>query len=320
MLAMRTAIFKVTTPHNITCVSAYGWPPVKGAALQALANNDYVVLDVNRFGADLTKDVIDSLYKKNLAIEVGAYLPSFMVYGWMKKAADLGELTPNTFGYDWWNELSPYLARTDSLNPGTAISDTAAAWLNDYTINMLIPEARIKMVLIASKYLVGRVDWLMLDFLTVPLPDLKVWQGLRYQQQEHGDLDMDQNGIPQYIDVAEQVALRTAFIDYIMKLRVAFPGVKIISNGWLAVRDSEVAKLVDGIMLERFPLEGWGFSFVNALNPINPIGLPNLCAKNRYAINPGIVMINDAYKTGQLTSIAAKFPSCAVWTNVGGVK
>lgn len=265
-----------------------------------------MLLTPDRYEADISPAFVDSLRQRNLTIRMGSYFPAWFVYGWQRRAGD--SLRRDSISGEWWNTLNRYIVRTDSLDPGTANMDTAALWLDDMVINVLNPDCRHAMVDIYQRHLGKRVDFLMLDFLTIPLPDMKVWQGPRYQRQEHGDLDFDGNGTNLYHDPAEQAALRQAFISLLTELHAAMPNMLLLPNGNLALWDTTVARLTDGVYLEKFPecLAGWQFDFVRAVSADNPIGLPALTAP-RYRNGRGLVWLEDSYDYGLFGYLAAMY-------------
>jgi hypothetical protein len=137
---------------------------------------------------------------------------------------------------------------------------------------------------------------------------MKQWQGLRYQRQEHGDLDLDQNGVPHWRDAGEIAATRRAFFDLVRELRAALPPeTLLIANGLLALTDTAFAKQLDGIAVETWPelLTGWkGLNYTRALDPANPIGVPALTARGRYRREPGFVLLEAIYDQDERANLA----------------
>jgi hypothetical protein len=249
------------------------------------------------------------LIARNPGISLGTYFSMFTAAQWTKRAY---ESYPDSWGGRWWAGLSPYLARTNENDPVTGRPDTAAIFMNNYVWNVTLPAARAVAVDLLNQYVREEgLDWAMLDFCSVPLPNLKVDQGPQWEEMEYGDLDFDQNGIGHWDDFAEQQLLDQSWRDFIRELRAALPkSFLLIPNGKLAIEDPDFRTLVDGCYVEGFPMWHFGTpnaNYTNALDPTYPNSLWNLCGKNVWHNDPGYVFLEDRFDRGQLGCVAALF-------------
>jgi hypothetical protein len=280
------------------------------------AHYDFIVLSANAWAQRPLRGAADSLRARHRDIRIGCYFHVMAIGQWILRRVEAGA-APGSWAYEYHHAVAPYLARTNGIDPATGQPDTAAIFENNYCVNILFPEARAAVIEVSTRpEFLGPVDWFFLDFFSVPLPDLKLHQSPVYRELEHGDLDLDGDGVGHWDDADEQRALREAFIDYVGELRAALPqrtgGFLLIPNGGLAVVDDELAALVDGIYLEGFPM--WifgspGADFAAALDPGRDPSLWSLTGP-RYREGYGVVMIEDRYGSGRFGHVAALFDGC----------
>jgi len=280
------------------------------------ANYDYILLAETAWNTSRMAGAVDSLHARNADLRIGSYLNVMAVGRWIVRQVEAGS-KPGSWSYEFYRAVTPYLARTNGLDPATGEPDTAAIFKNDYCVNILIPEARAAIIELNTRpEFLGAVDWFFLDFLTVPMPDLKVHQSEIYREMEHGDMDLDQDGIGHWDDEDEQRALHDAFVAYIGELRAALPprpgGFLLIPNGRLCYTDDELAALVDGVYIEGFPMWHFGTHDVNFAGALDPDRRPSLwtLTRPRYRNGVGAVMIEDRFGEGQLGHVAALFDGC----------
>ncbi len=280
------------------------------------ANYDYILLAETAWNTSRMAGAVDSLHARNADLRIGSYLNVMAVGRWIVRQVEAGS-KPGSWSYEFYRAVTPYLARTNGLDPATGEPDTAAIFKNDYCVNILIPEARAAIIELNTRpEFLGAVDWFFLDFLTVPMPDLKVHQSEIYREMEHGDMDLDQDGIGHWDDEDEQRALHDAFVAFVNELRAALPprpgGFLLIPNGRLCYTDDELAALVDGVYIEGFPMWHFGTHDVNFAGALDPDRRPSLwtLTRPRYRNGVGAVMIEDRFGEGQLGHVAALFDGC----------
>lgn len=159
-----------------------------------------------------------------------------------------------------------------------------------------------------------------MDFMTVPMPDLKKTQAPIYTELQTGEMDLDQDGVGHWDDLDEQAALRQAFTDLVLALRSRLPtDFALIPNGRLAMVDDSFARLVDGVFVESFPqwFFGPGFNYDGAV--FQPDRVPSMwsLSQPRCRRGFGTVMIEDRYNTGWHADIAACFGAVEVRSGDG---
>lgn len=291
--------------HQNSALIKWGNPPTPNAELLTTVKPyDLVAFSWGVWDTPAMKQSMSDMRKQNLDVHLGTYFPMFTAPQWCKKDAERGG---TGWGARWWNAMSPYLAHTTE-------GDTAAIFTNQYVYNVLNPLARKAAVAELKAYRDSTgITWAMLDFCSVPLPNLKASQGQQWEEMEHGDMDLDGNGVGHWEDFEEQRALNAAWHEYIKELRVALgPDFLLIPNGTLAMYSTDFSKLVDGCYVEGFSKWFYGggetMRFDVAMDPaVGPHSLPSLCAPNRWARNPGLVMIEDWCNMGKYGYVSMLF-------------
>jgi hypothetical protein len=300
-----------------SCYVKFGDAPRPDASwFDDKAQYDYIVLSPNAWPQPSLRGAADSLRARHRDIRIGCYFHVMAIGQWIFRRVDAGA-APGSWAYEYYHAVTPYLARTNQLDPATGEPDTAAIFENNYCVNILFPEARAAVIDVYTRpEFLGPVDWFFLDFFSVPLPDLKRHQNPVYRQLEHGDLDLDRDGVGHWDDPDEQSALRDAFVAYVHEMRAAVPsrpgGFGLIPNGDLAYTDNELAALVDGVYVEGFPMWSFGSSGVDFAGALDPARVPSLWSltQPRYRDGSGVVMIEDRFGSGQLGHVAALFDGC----------
>lgn len=267
-----------------------------------MAKYDLVAYTYGVWEQDKMETPRKELQKKNLDILIGEYMPVHTLGPWMRDAAEQGLETPTA---KMWRALSPYLAVTTE-------GDTATIWKNHPLIDLFNPEAVTEMVRVVSENAKeSKLDWYMMDFFQVPMPNLKRWQDPIYEEMEHGDLDFDRDGIGHWDDPDERMKLRDIYGEYIQELRAAMPpNMVLIPNGSLAMYDPLFAKHVDGCYIEGFPRWFFGTqapNYPNAFDPEFRNSLFVLSEKHRWYSDKYFILIEDMYHTGDFGYIAQMF-------------
>lgn len=266
------------------------------------AQYDFVALTWGAWADPRMQNVGERMRARNPDIHLGTYVSTHACPPWMRDAPE------GTWARRWWDAMSTHLAFTTE-------GDTAAIFKNAYVWNVLDPAARADAVVLLNAYAREQhIDWAMLDFITVPMPNLKVWQDPKWEAAEAGDLDFNQNGVGHWNDPGEQAALRVAWGRFMAEIRASLPaGFLLIPNGALAIQDPSFSKDVDGCYVEGFPRwffgSGDSMDYGAALHPANaPTSLPNLAAPGRWHSPAWFVMIEDAFQCRQLGYVAALYP------------
>jgi hypothetical protein len=265
------------------------------------ARDDFVILSLDAWSNPNLAGAADSLRARNPKIVTGTYWPVFSLASYMR------ESPPTSYAGRLWAAATPFLAQTTE-------GDTAAVFLNAFVWDITNAKARARVVAVLADYARETgIGVAMLDFMSVPIPDLKVFQDRRWQDMERGDLDFDRDGVGHWNDQDEQAATRQAFVDYVAELRRAMPaGFRLVPNGSLALEDVAFSHLVDGCYIEGFPRWFYGSgddpNYLNAMDAgFGPAALPNVCAPGRFAVTPGIVFLEDRFDRGDLSVVAAMF-------------
>ena len=235
-----------------------------------------------------------------------------------KPYPDKGWIYKNDWHYQWYTRMKPYLARTNQPDPETGLPDTAAAWMRNYSTNLLIPGCAEEAVAILKEFKTaqfgGMPMWLMIDFYSSPYPDFKMWQAPAYAANETGKMDLDQDGIAHEVDADEIAALKQAFIRLSRLLAQEMPELMLIPNGALPIQDPEVSAVVDGAFVEQFPWWHFGTGnsagFANALNPAYKDSLWKLTAKGRFKRYPPVIILDDQARYGTLGAVALLYNGC----------
>ncbi len=132
----------------------------------------------------------------------------------------------SAYGLDWYNSLLEYVVVEDG--------DTLKTWTTNYVVDITDPNCRLAMVEVLRRH-PADVDWIMLDFCTVPLRHL--WTDRTWPDNER--------------------QLVAAFCDLVDLYREAFPGVKILPNGRLVYQSQDFARRCDGCWIETNNLEAY---------------------------------------------------------------
>ena len=243
----------------------------------------------------------EELQSRNLDILLGTYYQAFTVAEWTKRAYEAGR---ETYGALWWERLSPYLAVTTE-------QDTAAVFKANYIIDIFNPKVRtIAISMCDSLIRQFDLDWVMIDFISTPIPNLNGTYP-QYEAQVHGDLDLDRDCIGHWDDPDEQEKLRLVWAEYIKEMRETFPpDVKLIPNGSLAIKDPTFASIVDGCYIEMFPQFFFGDynpQYKNALDPNYRNSLYNLDKEYSWYGRQHFILIEDVSDFGTYGYIAKLF-------------
>jgi len=263
--------------------------PVEGW-VEYMAEYDFIGFSPGAWDKPQMEGMQEEIQRLNLDMQFGSYISAFACNRWTKIAYEQGQ---DTYIAHWWEELSPFLAATTE-------GDTAAIWKDAYVYDLFNPVARTKAITLMDGYIRrNNLDWIMLDFVSVPLPNLKASQDPIYEEMEHGDLDFDRDGIGHWDDPDERAALRVIWDLYIEEMVATFPkNLKIIPNGSLAIKDADFAKRVHGCYVEGFPQWFFGTSasnFPNAYDEDFQNSLWILSENDRWRNGEGFVMIEDRY-------------------------
>jgi hypothetical protein len=257
---------------------------------------DFLAFSPNAWDNESMQEAREELLKENLDIMLGSYIWAFNVPTWAITAAENGY---EGFSTDFFRAAEPYWAVTTE-------GDTATIWKDNPIFDVFNPECRTAVIQSMNTYIRrNHIDWMMLDFISVPIPHLM------YNENEIGDLDFDRDGIGHWVDLDEQQKLAEVWVDYIEEMRETFPqNFKIIPNGESAIKDPLFAKLVDGCYIEHFP--EWFFgetspNFNNAFDPEYPNSLWELSRSDRWYSSKYYVMIEDVYNRGTFGYIAKIF-------------
>lgn len=208
---------------------------------------------------------------------------------WQKNGYDSG-FTPGDFNDELWKCVAvdrECLARTNELDPATALPDTFANWKRNFTwnatdsmcVNAVV--AHFKNQVEKSEYATTPGIGIMFDFVQDRLVDLKR-VGSRYDFEEYGEPDLDRDGKSHYDDENEQWAFVDGQIDLIRKTRASMkPGFIMIANGTAAITNPRFTRELDGVYLENFPYWYYGYPFnspnyYGALSKHSPYSIVNI--------------------------------------------
>ena len=194
--------------------------------------------------------LVDELRERQPDIIVGGYMEAHSVKEWEIAAYMDGR---DSFAADWAEHAMANLAWTTE-------ADTFRPFDRTYMIDITADGAVEGMVeIIGSRWRASSNDrpnmFLMLDYCTVPHIG---WLSGRWAAETHGELDLDQDGIAHLDDPDEQEDLRAAYYRLVDLLHAELPGVKLISNGALALTDPVFLAKLDGIYIEGGFRWGWG--------------------------------------------------------------
>lgn len=285
-----------------------GNPPTAASPgwVEEYVNFDMLCYSGNAWSGRSMRAAAKQLKELNPSIRLGEYMHVEAIGQWV--FADVARGAPvGSWSRDYYDAVTPFLARTNQNDPATAAPDTASIFERNYCVNLLAPGAVEAVAGFYADHARG-LDWFMLDFLSVPLPDFRSGQGPRYVSEQAGEMDLDQDGIAHAVDGDEQIALRQAYIRLLRALRERLPeDFLLIPNGALALVDDEIAKLCDGVYVEGFPQWFFRTGFEGAI--FEPDGVPSLWSltQPRYRHGKGLVLIEDTWNTRRLGAIAACF-------------
>lgn len=286
--------------QQLTAFVKNGNPPrMNQADIEKMSRYDFLHFANGSWELPHMRRAADSLRVLNPDINLGDYYSFFTVSQWMARA------DTSRYPGRWWRDLSPYLAVTTE-------GDTASFWNKSYCWDICDPEARAIAVNLVNRYVrENGIGHLMMDWMTIPMADLLEWQPQEWQDQVHGDVDWDRDGIGHWDDPDEQEFLRQEVYKYVKELRAALPeSCLLIPNGGLAVKDPVFAKLVDGCYLEQFPwwLFGSGDAhYANAVDPDYPNSLWELSRPDRWRTPNFYVMLEDKWNYDAVGYIAQCF-------------
>jgi hypothetical protein len=278
---------------------------------EVVLNYDWVAFSSGAWNSDRMKAAAVELRERNPDIKLGEYFHVMAVGAWVFRARDEGRLKPGSWAQIYYDTMVPYLARTNKLDPATGEPDTASIFLRSYCVNLLAPGAIDALADFYVTQDAEGLDWFFMDFMTVPMPNLKKFQDPIYTELQSGEMDLDQDGVGHWDDLDEQAALRVAFEDLIAALRARLPAdFLLIPNGRLAMVDDDFSRLVDGVFVEGFPqwFFGTGWNYEGAL--LEPDRVPSVWSltKPRYRRGYGTVMLHDMYNSRMLGHVAGCFP------------
>ena len=274
----------------------------------SMAQFEYIMFGTT-WSNDDYRHLADELTKRNVDIKKGSYFHVMAMPQWVVQAMRAPVPPTEGWAHDYYAALSPYLARTNALDPITQQPDTAALFKATYAVNLLHPEAREALVnFYADRERLGVTDWYFMDFFSLPMPDLKEFQDPIYRELEHGDMDLDLDGVGHWDDLDEQQALYEAFVDLLTLLRARLPSdFQLIGNGNLPHFDAEFSRHLDGAYIEGVPM--WGFQgrgFDGLLDPEYERSLFQLEQRTWYR-DDFVIMIEDRYDRGDFGMVAALF-------------
>lgn len=298
-----THVYESQKDNQRTAYTKWGsTPKIDERWISEKATYDFIAVSPGAWDSPSMQEAKIELQRQNLDILIGSYISAFTSSQWTKDAYDRNI---EGFLYDWWEATSPYLAYTTEC-------DTAAIFKNNYVFDVFNPECRTAVIGVMNDYIVRNdLDWIMLDFISVPIPNLKKWQDPIWEEMELGDLDFDQNGIGHWDDREEQRQLRTVWDLYIEEMRDTFPSdLLIIPNGGLSIKDPLFSALVDGCYVEGFPQWFFGTAeanYTNALDPEYFNSLWILANPDRWRTPRNFVMIEDRYDRGTFGYISMMF-------------
>lgn len=291
----------------MSCYLKLGNPPdpTRPGWIAERSHYDMHLYSGNAWSSPRMQAAADTLRQRNPRVLLGEYASTMAIGQWVIQAVARGD---TGWSRQYYDATMPYLARTNGLDPVTGLPDTASIFLRNYCVNLLLPGAVDAVAGFHASHSVG-LDWLMLDFMTIPMPDFRAGQGPRYVSEQAGDMDLDQDGVAHAEDMDERTALRSAFIQLLDKIHALAPNLKLIPNGQLAMLDDEVARHTDGVYVEGFPqwFFGPGFNFRNAVFQPDYVPSMHSLTRPRYRNGRGLVLIEDRYHQMQHGFIAAGF-------------
>ena len=208
---------------------------------------------------------------RNIDFMAGTYFSLHSLPDWMQTAK------PGTLPGELWAGLKDHIAvdvdgNEASIWPGTRLYD-----FTDQTVRRIAISALTRYV---DR---NHLGWVFCDYASLRLPNAML------------DLDRDGNG--HWIDDDERAMVCEAFMAYLVEPHVAMPGVVLVVNGNLALRDDEFASLVDIPFIEDFPRYFFGDvgpNWDNAIDPDFEWSLYRL-TQPRYRNGGDVVMIGNEY-------------------------
>ena len=284
-------------PDQVACIIKLGNAPdptVHGWIAER-TNYGMHLYSGNAWNSPRMRAAADTLRAINPQVRLGEYMHTMAIGQWTIAAVNRG--ATEGWDYDYYHAVMPYVARTNMPDPATGLPDTASIFQRNYCINLLLPGATEAL----ADFYVGHskgLDWLMLDFMTVPMPDFKASQGPRYVSEQTGDMDLDGDGMGHAQDLDEQSALRTAFMRLLKTLHDRAPQLLLIPNGQLALVDNQVAKLTDGVYVEGYAqwfFGSFGNDYRGALFDAKRVPSLQSLTASRYRNGRGLVLLEDRY-------------------------
>lgn len=202
---------------------------------------------------------VDRLRQENPNIRISMYIHGHSVAEWEIK--HLRDADPSPY-QDW--------ARMGLANLAwTTEGDTFRTFNRNYMLTTSDSSTVRQMVAVLEKWTKscdnGASDGLswMIDYMTSPATS---WVYGEQARQMHGELDLNQNGIPHAQDIDEQKALRDGYCYLADLLRERIPHVKVRANGVLPYRDHDLMQRLDGALIEGAFRWGFGDRYIeNAL-------------------------------------------------------
>lgn len=272
--------------------------PVAGEALYAsLEPFDYSCMSTGWWEQRQCAGLRQGAQKKNPRHMTGSYLTVFAIAEWEYAAHD------TMLVKDWAVTMDRFLAMTTE-------GDTARIYPKARVINYFLPGAIDSARAVWARHLnqpeARDVQWFMLDFCSSPLPDMLPPGG---DPQQHGLMDLDQDGIDHWHDADEKARWRQVNFELVRILDQIRPSAYFIPNGQLAIIDPEFSREVDGCYVEGFPqwFFGGAYRIDNALDPEFAHSIPNLVAPGRFKAVPGYIMVEDRYDSGIPGYLSALF-------------
>lgn len=278
-------------------------PPMTEENIEKTAKYDFAFFTPGLYERQSYKDAIPEIQRLNLDFMVGSYIPVHSIGPWCKTAYEMGQT-----GYlaKLWENCSPHFAITTE-------GDTATIFRNAFLIDLFSAEARTALIETNAEYMrEHKIDAAMLDFFSVPLPNLKVFQDPIWEELELGDLDFDRDGIGHWDDPDEKQELRRVWDLYMDEAREKYPQfTKLYPNGSLPLWDPLFSKYFDGCYIEGFP--NWFFgtqapNWPNVYDPEFPHSLWNLCNPDRWYSSDYYIFLEDTNFTRNFGYIAKVFP------------
>jgi hypothetical protein len=225
-------------PHRSVVTQLGSFPIMDEAWLDDVSGYDIIFLTPGAWEGRETEQ--KELVMRNPDVEFGTYFSLHTCPVWMADAAD------STYPGRLWAYLSKHLAVD-------AAGDTAMIWNGaryQPVYDLFEPGVMEGAAGILAGYCrAAGITAVFLDYASSPIAC-------------SGDsrMDLDRNGVDQCADLDEQAVLAAAWRQYMDALHAALPGVRLVVNGSLAVKDASFWDHLadrDGVFFESWPAYYW---------------------------------------------------------------